>query len=298
MSESNTQRIRSLLVADKTHNARKEIQKISSHSKYINALRDASYVLDMYPHHVNIKAQGFAVLQSIHRILDVLGTNTSDSLVSRLLNIRRGILRELNHSNGTVRNHLQTWTGHAHVNVQEKRRHSFRRVQNKTQCLDYYLTHYFRKTHIRSPKVPEPFTHVDVLYRYVSRPFVDALLKNGVVSDNGFMAFARTLESVLNVYYEWGIENPNETPYVLRLRVKDVERGTPWLWFQGTDKYCCKDIYNGYECYAWQNEVLLPPGTMTVQNHNTKTKNIRIIDVKYQRSKDAHHILNTTMRIG
>ena len=92
--------------------------------------------------------------------------------------------------------------------------------------------------------------------------------RTGEIRDKGFLAFSTDLE----IAEEFSMGSP-----VMRLAVRDIPAGTPWIW------YGSKAHLKSY--FARENEVLLPPGRLhvgTTDNSIPLTNNI--LPVKYSQT--------------
>lgn len=112
--------------------------------------------------------------------------------------------------------------------------------------------------HHRCPRVPvQPKGfNVRFLYRGLSGAEAASFERTGVNVDPGFMAFS-TDSSVSRRFAKVGSGN---FP-VMRLDVGHIPRGTPWLWYD-SDR-------TPVAASAFQHEVLMGPGTLTVSDSQT-----------------------------
>lgn len=88
------------------------------------------------------------------------------------------------------------------------------------------------------------------------------LLETMTWSDKGFMSFSR--DDYHAIRFGTRMRDGARHPVLFRLKLEDVARGTPWVWY--TDDWEQIKGHNGWNIAdeASEHEVTLPPGTLTI----------------------------------
>lgn len=157
-------------------------------------------------------------------------------------------------------------------------------VLRNVHALQTYMTRYALRAPTRPQRAPD-----GPLYRGVmlTEPQLKALVRRGQHTDRGFMAFTRDGAHAANFgsrTTQWG----GRHFVMFRLRLGDVARGTPWIWYASeeeerqvrgqecnqlaTNKRCVEALrrlhFLGWEAASHgggEQETLLPPGTLTIK---------------------------------
>ena len=116
------------------------------------------------------------------------------------------------------------------------------------------IARYFRAHARRAPGRPARQRHVTVLYRGtdLTAAQLKSLLGKGFHDELGYSSFS-TVKNVAMGFRRAG--------GVFRLRLSDIERGTPYIWF--TDPHD-KRGGNAVTEHPGESEVLLPPGRFSL----------------------------------
>ena len=128
----------------------------------------------------------------------------------------------------------KAWTGYGYESVQSCLRNGG--TNARLHC--NHLAKFFQRLPTRAPK-GSGSTYV--LYRGVTNPTSETFRRSGFIHELGYLAFSGNKD----IAKSFG-------GLVFRLYVKDVEKGTPWLWFN-------KSIGSHVPT---EEEVLLPPGRL------------------------------------
>lgn len=175
-----------------------------------------------------------------------------------------------------LRTYLRAYSGESY----------FRRIQNARRNTQYrpdlvpnnvrvnrYLAQYMRDITYRAPDRPREFTHVTSIYRGLSGVAASTLLRSRRLHDPGWISFSRSRDTA----HEYATQNGNAPSVVLELRVLEVTRGTPWIWFSssGINSRTIKPVYENEE------EVLLPPGTLVIDGCLDAGPNTSVCDIEY-----------------
>lgn len=150
------------------------------------------------------------------------------------------------------RNHIKKWTEPGFYRRIQDARRKGEEANDVQKRINRYIAQRFRDTTVRAPLVPREFEDTEYLYRSVHGPLKETLLRYNQLKDDGYIAFSRNLE----ISQRFGTA-------ILRLHVRDVPRGTPWIWFD--QNFSTRRRQNRLESDADEQEVLLPPGTIKIQ---------------------------------
>lgn len=203
---------------------------------------------------------------------------------------------------------LKNWSTNMYHNIQDGRRTASMntkpaRIRRLNQSMQMYMRHFALRAPHMPPKVRNfvnPGSEFPVLYRGVSvkRTVFNSWARAGQLTEAGYMAFSRDPEYALT----FGTRARNAVSVLLRLSVRDVPRGTPWVWFLGSSQ----DLGTLHH-KTWlrshapiEEEVLLPPGTLHIRrwktyttpvkenmyanNENAEMRKVRVVDVAYRPS--------------
>ena len=180
-----------------------------------------------------------------------------------------------------------SWTSEAYRSIQRLKRGG--NSDGSTEALVKRLDLYMKSFALRAPSMPPKVRNLETgrefptLYRGVRLSPRDAarLEQTGTWQDRGYMAFTRSRSRALLFGNA-----------VLKLDVRNVQRGTPWMWFAGLGESRVKNEWNadlerytprrtgfihknfdpGNATVAYENEVLLPPGVIRVKSVSHLTK--------------------------
>ena len=198
-----------------------------------------------------------------------------------------------------VRSMVSEWTNPNYKLVQQARRNGVP-MTVKGRRIDYAMARHMQFTALRSPEMPPKMRNIATgsempnLYRgfSVSKREFASMISRQSISDKGFMAFTRQHRYALSFGAR---DSASKMVVVVRLNVRDVPRGTPWVWFAGVPE--THTVKNGDlrrashpfnvkgnddrlenrsnelarnkrfdKGQTWENEVLLPPGTLHFTN--------------------------------
>lgn len=190
-----------------------------------------------------------------------------------------------------ARTAAEQWTGAHYDNIQRLRR-TGRASDPYTNRLNYTLRTYMKKFSLRAPAMPPKIRNpaggeLQWLYRGItmSRSQFEDVKRAGRLVDRGYMAFSRyrdVAEGFADSY-----ENDSRVGILFRLNVRDVPRGTPWIWY--TDPKAAAGRRSAYVASAVpeEEEVVLPPGALVfktglVAQRLSYTANLLwTVDVRY-----------------
>ena len=159
-------------------------------------------------------------------------------------------------------------------------------------------------------------TRPKYLYRGIHGDMAEDFIHDGKLVDYGYMAFSRHRDvansfgrnkaktqyhgkmfgNEFNEYQGYPrlenvLTNDNNTPrhgITLRVSVDSIPKGTPWLWFNPSEK---RKERNVHQSKIDEGEVLLPPGTLKIldqKNFNALLNGTKkYIDVTYTQNKRA-----------
>lgn len=142
---------------------------------------------------------------------------------------------------------------------------------------------------MRAPDMPPKVRNLQTgsefptLYRglMVSEGGLQRMFDNGFWADKGYMAFSRSKPYALD--WALGAAAYMGVPVLFQINVRDVQRGTPWIWFRGTAEAYYQQqgglkkkinfIPLGFNkgSAPEENEVLLPPGAILLKSATTIT---------------------------
>jgi len=184
---------------------------------------------------------------------------------------------------GRQRDYITKWTTGIYRNIQDARRKGSEATAY-TKRVNRYLAQRFRDTTVRAPVIPREFSHTKYIYRSVHGPLEESLRHTSHLRDNGYLAFSRNV----GISTRFG-------GLVLRLDVRTVPAGVPWIWFTTTAGRRQSSVRSQIE----EEEVLLPPGTIKIigkgsafakiPNKEGKIRPTRLIvhDITYEPTLDA-----------
>lgn len=187
------------------------------------------------------------------------------------------------------KDHVTKWTSNVYQNIQNYRRASPTskpEVHENTNRVNRYLAQVMRNTSIRAPTVPRGFENVGYLYRGVHGPIAKALRKSGEYKDKGYIAFSRS-QNVANGF------GSSKGGFTLRIPIHSIPRGTPWLWFKRP--VSSTKNKNIHDSIINENEVLLPPGTLRIDNGKIPRGKKTNIDISYTPNRNATSIKGTSL---
>lgn len=186
---------------------------------------------------------------------------------------------------GKQRNYITKWTTGVYKNVQDARRKHIAPTTPETERINRYIAQRFRDTTIRTPVIPREFSNTRYLYRSLHGPLEESLRRTSHLRDDGYMAFSRNL----GISTHFG-------SLVLRLDIRAVPIGVPWIWFSTTAE---RRRQSSVRSHIEEEEVLLPPGTIKVigkgsafakiQGTNGEFRPTRVVvhDITYEPTLDA-----------
>jgi hypothetical protein len=164
--------------------------------------------------------------------------------------------------------------------------------QFKAVYIDRHMAQVFRNTAIRAPVVPLKYSHTKFLYRGVHDWQAEQLLQSGKLDIRSYIAFSRSRGIAFNFAAAGNIG------VLMRLRIEDVPKGTPWIWFDHSNynndghkinKTYSKNVYRSL--VPNEEEVLLPPGELTLSTrlHNSTTNgsSVQFYEVEYTPNKNS-----------
>lgn len=123
------------------------------------------------------------------------------------------------------------------------------------------LLRYMERTASRAPR--GAISGVRYLYRRLHHPHLAMLQATGRLPDQGFMAFTF-----------------RKTTCAVRIAISAVPRGTPWIWYGHR--------HNPPSGFELEDEVLLPPGILTVIPLSTHDEPLPSNSVSAKYSPDRH----------
>jgi hypothetical protein len=253
----------------------------------------------------NIKKTTLLRIQHLYHIFSSLGAKLSNGF----LKPKKATQKK------KQRNKITNWTGYSYQNIQNLRRRQPRPIfgavypyiKNRIEASEYrkalkavdinrHMAQVFRNTAIRAPVLPLKYSHTKFLYRGVHDWQAEQLLKSGKLDISGYIAFSRSRSRAFE-FAEKG-----NVGVLMRLRVEDVPKGTPWIWFDhsnNSDKSSSKSNSNSsnnnksnsnnrankvnrqleyskhsetknlyHSSLSSEEEVLLPPGELILTNYH------------------------------
>lgn len=161
---------------------------------------------------------------------------------------------------------------------------------------DAAMAMYFRQHALRAPQMPPKMRDPDTggelltLYRGVTfdSSIVNRLLRHGHFADDYF-AFSRSRKTAFG--YASFNARPGHEIMLFRLRLTDVPRGTPWVWFTGD-----RDLAKNAAVVRGQprnNEVLLPKGDLKFLRREETTL---ALDLPHMKLHYPVHMIDVAFR--
>ena len=170
------------------------------------------------------------------------------------------------------------WSTEVYRNIQQVRRTpnripattNYTKARRNSAWLERYMTRHA----LRAPALPLRAPRTPLFRGAMLTPAQLArLTSTGEWSDKGFMAFSRDQGHACF----FGSRPGRASHFVLfRLRLEDVARGTPWIWYtaeddnrnNNDDRLPDKPV-DGWDLHLnpTEQEVLLPPGTLRVKRY-------------------------------
>lgn len=132
-----------------------------------------------------------------------------------------------------------------------------------SQRVNAAVARYFIHKALRAPQQPSargsnPQTRIQKLYRAMHIPSRD--VKHGYTKDAAFMSFTTSRDVALDHH------SVSSTSAVVTVNVSSIPPGTPWVWYKpDTHANNPHDYVPSSTKFAQEQEVLLPPGTLTFQ---------------------------------
>jgi hypothetical protein len=194
------------------------------------------------------------------------------------------------HLHGTVRgNRVARRTRQIQLNKRESLmndlytdEHSFygtSKEKNLGALTDFAITRLMRETKVRAPHKPLGCDKVEILYRGMSvKPWhFQAFLKQGYIDTASFSSFSHSYDVAVDFVDDGGngYNGYTSVPVIMMLKTKDVQAGTPWLWFWGTCGDNKRNRNRVPTFHSDEREVLLPPGKFRIHKHET-TRDVRL----------------------
>lgn len=173
--------------------------------------------------------------------------------------------------------YLTSWTTAMYRDVQAHRRAGTRPdVKTETERIDRYLAQHMRNSALRTPEMP-PGTESPPRYLYRGVCDTASLFSKRYFREPGFISFSRdkmvadrfAKQLKMTEYSFFPIRKcPASRDYILRLSVRDLVPGIPWIWFSPKASRTASVID--------ESEVLFPPGYFKVLKRTG-----RLLDVEY-----------------
>lgn len=171
----------------------------------------------------------------------------------------------------------QMWTGNAYKNVcavlSGKREYagSVRKAERIIKGLQAYMKH----SAPRVPEIPRGFKVPEALYRGVGSGKVPAVGDTVPAGRKGcFASFTRDLNTA------FFFADRANAGYVFRLQLDRIARGTPWIWYDDTDKAPVRNRMQPPSGFGDEFEVLMPPGNLKIVR-KSKLRKMTILDVAF-----------------
>jgi hypothetical protein len=227
------------------------------------------------------------------------------------------------------RKKITSWTGYTYRNIQNLRRRQPKPVYGavypytknhieakvlKAVDTNRHMAQVFRNTAIRAPVVPLKYSHTKFLYRGVHEWQAEQLLQSGKLDIRGYIAFSRSKRKAFEFAEKGNIG------VLMRLRVEDVPKGTPWIWFDHSSNNSnnksnsnsnsnsnnnnrankvdrqleyskhlqTKNLYQSL--LSSEEEVLLPPGELVLRKKFETTNNgsgVQFYEIEYTPNKTS-----------
>lgn len=171
--------------------------------------------------------------------------------------------KEPKQKKGKARNDMiMQWTSAGYHAVQAVRRrnsairdHQDPETFKEARRINRAISQYMRNSELRTPTTPEGLNPL-YLFRGIHSEPATRLLETGKLNDPGFMAFSR------NPYQAQRFINSRKGGVVVRIDVKALPRGIPWVWFSGN--YLKSRRRMPRSGAPHEQEVLLPPGKLVL----------------------------------
>ena len=189
---------------------------------------------------------------------------------------------------------IKQWTtdqGYQAVQAVRRRNSTMRDHQDpetyrEARRINRAISQYMRNSGLRTPITPEGL-HPTYLFRGIHSEPAARLLKTGKLSDPGFMAFSRSQ------YQADNFTNSKKGGFVVRIDVRALPRGIPWVWFSSYNSTSDErlesrrgTIYPIPRSSApHEQEVLLPPGKLVLGNI--------LYNGEYPKTYEAVYVPNT-----
>jgi hypothetical protein len=244
-------------------------------------------------------------MQTLYHILSSRGATKSPKVKEKKNNQRKKIT---------------TWTGYTYRNIQNLRRRQPRPIFEavypytknhieakvlKAVDINRHIAQVFRNTAIRAPVVPLKFSHTKFLYRGVHGIQAEQLLQSGKLDMKGYIAFSRSRRKAFEFAEKGNIG------VLMRLRVEDVPKGSPWIWFDHSKSNSnsnsnsrankvdrqleyskhreTKNLYQSL--LSSEEEVLLPPGEIALSTRihisTINGSSVQFYEVQYTPNKNS-----------
>ena len=176
------------------------------------------------------------------------------------------------------------WTSDAYFPIQQHLRgeRSLDRLESRILTgLKKYMDEFSLRAPTMPPKVRNSTSGSEFprLYRGVNMTEgqFHSMVMRGHDTDRGYMSFSRNImEAFAFLGRDRGVE------VVFRLDVRDVARGTPWVWFDSADRPTDRAWLASGQ--SGESEVLLPPGTLVVRGAELRKSlagPYHLVDVAY-----------------
>ena len=144
--------------------------------------------------------------------------------------------------------------------------------------IEKYMSQFLRNSALLTPQTPLTVNAKNLkLYRGLHGPLAEQMVKQGMLSDNQYMAFSRATgvsKGYINSSHSLG-ENwkSGSVSFMLVIKFTDIPHGTPLIWFkdipsrkmsqkQFEKKHRSQGFTRGYHVDMDLEEVILPPGTL------------------------------------
>lgn len=188
---------------------------------------------------------------------------------------------------------LAEWVTGSWMQTQNARRSGTSPIPTVAR-IDQGLQTFMRRHALRAPDTPVGASRMP-LHRIISltRAQYDSMFSSRELRDNGYQAFSRNLQWLQD---EWGpglvkqfSGERGRQIVLLRLRLTDVQEGTPWVWYPGLGE---PGERRNWLARGWaplqiprQDETLLPPGTLRVLGVEREGK-MAVVDVAFSPAPD------------
>jgi len=160
---------------------------------------------------------------------------------------------------------IKQWTsskGYHAVQAVRRRNSTMRDHQDpethrEARRINRAISQYMRNSGLKTPMTPEGLTPM-YLFRGIHSEPGGRLLETGKLNDPGFMAFSRSR------YQAERFVNSKKGGVVVRIDVKALPRGIPWIWFSTYDMGLKSRRRVPRSDAPHEQEVLLPPGKLVL----------------------------------